>query len=170
MPVEVEQTARITEAESVALDGVALELSILHEHEDSHATLQPHRAGGIAICAVQAGFALVAQGAADDVARLVVADIVHGSTAAYAQHGFVVAATGDGHGAFTHLAPFLAGRGGELQSEIGAIEYFEPGAVEGVVCIGFCEFPSTVCNGDGTGAHVDAALQLQVLFVLVILR
>ena len=60
MAVQVQQAAIVTEGEGITTHGCGLELIVAHEDDDSHTTLQAHRAGSIAILAVQAGFTGVA--------------------------------------------------------------------------------------------------------------
>ena len=61
MPIQVQQAAIVTESERITGHGIGLELAISHEHNNSYATLQAYRAGGITVLTIQASFTGIAQ-------------------------------------------------------------------------------------------------------------
>ena len=163
MAVQVQQAAIVAEGEGITTHGCGLELIVAHEDDDSHTTLQTHRAGSIAILAVQAGFAGVAERAAGNLAILILNIINHRTTTHY-QGSLIITAAGNGHGTFAHLADFLAGASRELQSQAGTLLNFKTGAGEGVIS-SLGQLPVTLRKGERTSTHIHITLQLNHLLL-----
>ena len=163
VPVQIQQTAIVAESESVTRHGIGLELVILHEHDGGHTGFETHGTCGVATGSVQTGLTFIAQGTPDDISFSILFDDILSFATTHTQHGIVVAAAGDGHGAFAHFAPLFGGRGGQLQREFGSFIDDKTSTVERIACLLFCEFPAAVYKGECTCAHVDTALKLQCL-------
>ena len=90
MTIQIEQTAFIAECERISRHGIGLELSILHQHQNGHATLQPNGGSSITIRAIQARFADVTQRATRDIAVFIIGHVILSRTAAHAKNSLVI--------------------------------------------------------------------------------
>ena len=165
MTIQIEQTAFIAECERISRHGIGLELSILHQHQNGHATLQPNGGSSITIRAIQARFADVTQRATRDIAVFIIGHVILSRTAAHAKNSLIITGTGNGHDTLPHLAPFFCGSSGQLQREFCTLVDDKAGTVERGRSILFGEFPLTGVKGHGTGSHIYGSLKLQRLHI-----